>query len=785
MFRIIFAVFVFSQFILAQDGTISGTVTNSAEQKPMQGCNVFISEISNGTITDRNGKFEIKIPYGTYSVKVSFVGFHPFEEKITLSSERKRVNLTVGLLPSPIETGNVNVTASKEQPATISVEVKERDLKRIPNVYHDVLRSVQILPGVTTNSELSSGYNVRGGNFDNNLIYLNGFEIYRPFLLRQGMEENQTLISPELTNQLRFFNGNFPASYGDKMSSALDVNYVLDGLDSLTGSVRFDVTNAGASVKDKIGNVRLAAASRYSYPGLFLDRLQTKGVYSPSFYDFQFISDYTINENENLKVFILYAHNKYDLSPASVTGHLSASFDGSSYSGVEMIYKGDRTYLFSTGLAGVKYSNRLSNKIQLKTAAAFYNTSEKENSSLSWGAYYFEVMNNKRVTTQYIKSGIEDAANSLNLSSIQIMPSVECLLSGHTLNAGFDIRLTGINNSLNELFSETSDSALVYSPLSRQINQSYNPNTYSAFIQDEFSILDNIFVNAGIRTTYCSYNDETLISPRVNILYNMSPKHSFTVSWGYYSQPPYYAELRNKPDVNKNKLLAQKSLQYSAGWEYKFKEKVKFNLEAYYSFLNDLIPYYIEREKIEYLDANNSKGYAFGFDATFQGEITRGLNSWVSYAYLDTKEKKKNSNEAYKRRLTDQNHTVQVFLQDKIKKHPNWQSHARFVWGSGYLYNLFETKTDPATNRKYIQISPDRKAEFLMYFRMDMGLSAAYNFGGKKVTFVAEVLNVFNHLNYAGYNFVNISTGNEMDTIYYLPKVLSRRFFNFGVEITI
>jgi len=146
MFRIFFAVFIFSQFIFAQDGIISGTVTNSAEQKPMQGCNVFIAEISNGTITDRNGKFEIKIPYGTYSVKISFVGFHPFEEKITLSSERKRVNLTVGLLPAPIETGNVNVTANKEQPATISVEVKERDLKRIPNVYHDVLRSVQIIP---------------------------------------------------------------------------------------------------------------------------------------------------------------------------------------------------------------------------------------------------------------------------------------------------------------------------------------------------------------------------------------------------------------------------------------------------------------------------------------------------------------------------------------------------------------------------------------------------------------------------------------------------------------
>ena len=239
------------------------------------------------------------------------------------------------------------------------------------------------------------------------------------------------------------------------------------------------------------------------------------------------------------------------------------------------------------------------------------------------------------------------------------------------------------------------------------------------------------------------------------------------------------------------KLKAQRSIHYAAGWEYKFKEKLKFNLEAYYNNLSRLIPYYIDREKTEYLNSNSDEGYAYGFELTVQGEIVEGLNSWIGYGYLNTKERTKLADGTftdYRPRLTDQNHTIQIFLQDRIKKHPNWQSHFRLLFGSGYLYNNREIVTDPKTGRKYIKVSVDKVYTIPFYFRVDMGLSANFDIGDfKNLVIIAEVLNLFDHNNYGGYRFIQMPlkdlVGNNTVRTIAVPQVLSKRFFNLGLEL--
>jgi hypothetical protein len=209
---------------------------------------------------------------------------------------------------------------------------------------------------------------------------------------------------------------------------------------------------------------------------------------------------------------------------------------------------------------------------------------------------------------------------------------------------------------------------------------------------------------------------------------------------------------------------------------------MRMNLEAYYKDIDDLIPYFIDREKTEYLNKNSNKGFAYGFDLMFQGEVVEGMNSWIGYGYLNTQERNKFTGEPYRRRLTDQSHTLQVFLQDKIRKHPNWQAHTRLLFGSGHLYNLREIVTDSETGKKYLIVSADKVDEFFIYFRIDMGLSANFDIGkSKKLIAVVEVLNIFDHNNYGGYRFVQVP--DDVPRTFAIPQILSKRFFNVSLEL--
>ncbi len=767
---------------------VTGKVINFSDKLPLINANIFVEsltgekQISTGTVSDSSGGFKIVLPYGNYTLTASYVGFITYKDSISLSAEKRSVEIIIELKTTVISSAEVTVTSERKFPSTVIQEIEPKDLERIPTIYSDVLRAVQILPGVTTGSELSSGYNVRGGNFDDNLIYLNGFEIYRPFLLRQGIEENKSLINPDLVEEFRFYNGSFPASYGDKMSSALEVNYRFADTDTSNGIVKADLLGTSLMLRKKFSNLRFEGAVRYAYPGLFLNELQTNGDYKPSFKDVQLFANYSINSMNNLEVLFLYADNKFDLTPRDWTGHFGGFFPGDIRE-LDIFYNGERNYSFITGLTGIKYSYLLNENIQLILSVARYDTEEKESSDL-YSEYYYKENPESNYEGEFLKSALENVNNNLNITSYELNPGLKIKEANHLLDMGVNIRLTNYTNKVNEFFSESSDTLISVFPSNRFIDAKFKLNSYSAFVQDEFRIFETLFVNAGIRTNYYEYNKEFLISPRTSFVYIPSIKHSFTLSWGYYYQPPYYAELRNKDSNTEKKLNAQRSIHYSAGWEYRFKEKLKLNVEAYYKDLDYLIPYYIDREKTEYLDENNNEGFAYGFDVMVQGEIVEGMNSWLGYSYLDTQERTKlvdGTYTAYHRRLPDQTHTLQIFLQDKIRKHPNWQAHTRLLFGSGHLYNLRELVTDPESGKSYLKPSVDKLDEFFLYFRVDMGLSASFDFGNAGALIaIIEVLNVFNHNNYGGYNFVQIPE--DPPITFSVPKILSKRFFNVGVE---
>ena len=756
---------------------LKGTVTDKSTNKLLPGCNIFINSIDKGTITDKNGDYDFYLKPGSYSVRFSYVGYKT--ETLEITIENKVHHLNVALSPSVIENDQVTVTAKREYSTTTVQSLDQAEIKKMPKLYDDVLRTVKILPGVTSNNELSSSYNVRGGNFNENLIYLNGYEIYRPFLLQRGVEENQSLVNPDLTQSIQFYNGTFPATLGDKMSSALEISYNQTNQKSFRGTFRADLLNSGISASGKQGNLSWAAGVRYSYPFLLQDQLQTSGIYRPEFRDVQVLLNYNLSSYSSFEFFGITAFNKYKLLPEEWVGHFKSD-RGGEINALTFKFDGENNYTFNTHLLGLKYKYDPDSTFNITFKTSYYSTREDEFKNQSSDIFYSPDAEQPNFDQEYIKTRFEYSDNYIKMNRLETGMTIQKIYKNHILKAGAQLSLISYSDKIDEVTREEGDQIMFDEPYSKNSLKKHDLNYISAYVEDNIDVLENLHVNAGMRISRYDYNDESLLSPRANIVYKPFDVHTFSFSWGYYYQSPFFYELRNKVP-GEEKLHSQRAIHYVLGWEWQFKEKVKFQAELYYKDLYNLIPFYVEQMKLEYLTNNNSEGYAFGLDALVQGELDPGMQSWIGYSYLDTRERLIGTKD-YKRRILDQTHTIQIYIQDRIDKHPNWQSHLRLLFGSGFLFHHRKTEYSE-NNIPYITIDYDTREEYLFYARADMGLSATFELGNNSsVMVMAEVMNVFNNYNFAGYEWVQVFR--DYPHPIRIPQIYSKRFYNLKVEVS-
>ncbi|MBI2419599.1 MAG: TonB-dependent receptor, partial [Ignavibacteriales bacterium] len=346
----------------------------------------------------------------------------------------------------------------------------------------------------------------------------------------------------------------------------------------------------------------------------------------------------------------------------------------------------------------------------------------------------------------------------------------------HSLTAGVSGKWKKVYDRVNESSLDTGASNLVDNAIFRKDNRIFYPDEFSFFFIDTYKPAINWEFNAGARVTYAKITGEVLLSPRMQATWIVNMSNKLFAGWGYYYQPPYYLENR----LNKVPLKSQLAVHYSLGWENKFKPNVSFRLEGYYKALDKLIPYYTEGQKIIYTGTNSNEGYAYGVDAMFQGEIVEGIQSWLGYGYLSTQERPK-SGGSYQRRLTDQTHSLLFFLQDRIKKHRNWQVHTRLQVGTGQLYYNRSIAYDEPSKKYLMSVDMNSPGEHFLYMRADMGCSVEYEvYKKQKLHITAEVLNVFNTYNYAGFQFVQVFI--NIPRPVRIPEVLSSRFFNVQLE---
>ncbi len=775
-----FIVAIISFQALAQDrsASIVGHVDDAKTNSPLAGVNVFVLGTSYGTTTDSLGNFSMKIDPGNYRIRFSSVGYEPVSRDFDAVAGAKIYYTNISLMPTAYVANEVTINADRYLASPSIHTIDEKSLQYIPNLFSDVTRSVTILPGVTSDNELTSAYNVRGQNFDANLIYLDGYEIYRPYLVQQGIEENQSTINGNMAAGLQFYDGAFPVEYGDKMSSVLVVDYKKTQDTVLGGEVNADLLNLGVTLHERIGGLNWVTGFRYAYPSSFTGVLQTKGTYIPRYTDFQLLASYALPDDIKMELLFITAKNTFDMTPQDWTGDFAVgAWDA--FRRIVLRFAGADNYRYDSDLLGLRMTAPLDPNSKLSASLAYYYDKESYNENLSYDIYYSPDAYNPQDNVSYLGTGYEYADNSLKMNRIEFKTGFDSDYGTHDTKAGIGLRTSLMDNSLDEstyYVPPTSASYLANS------NQQFTFNSISAYIAEDIVLNPEFTVNFGLRALKYYFNSEFLVSPRASASFVPDSINSLSLGWGYYYQPPYFYETRDKSWDTARTLLSQRAIQYALRYEHKFKKNADLLAEVYFKNLSRLIPYYYTNQlELSYGDTNNYDGYAYGLNLQYHGELSEGLETWIGYDYLNAQERK--AGMPFQRSLLDQTHTIRIFLQDAMPGLHNSQAHVRLLFGTGYLYHPLVSVPGPGGSS---QVVPDYNEvdQYPFYYRIDMGLTYKFAFDRRRnVTLTVEVLNVFDKNNIVSYSWYIIAP--EFDQPMRVPNLLSARFFNVGVRVDI
>ncbi|MCL5267494.1 MAG: TonB-dependent receptor [Bacteroidetes bacterium] len=756
---------------------IKGCVTDSETNSPIRGVNVSVLSISCNTTTDSLGGFSLSLNPGKYEICFTHVGYASQSKQITVTPKVSSYSLNISLKPSEYVTNEVIISAERIQGSPSLHVIKENDLKNIPNVYSDIVRSVTILPGVTSDNELTSAYNVRGQNFDANLIYLNGYEIYRPYLVQQGIEENQSAINENMVEDLRFYNGAFPADYGDKMSSVLVVNYKKTQDSILGGEISADLLNLGVTMHDKFGGLKLIAGFRFAYPSSFTSVLQTKGTYIPSYTDFQLLGSYTSPESLEVELLFMTARNTFNLIPQDWTGDFAIN-QWWLFRRIALKFEGSDNYRYDSNLLGLRFTAPLDLNSNFSASLAYYSDREFYNKNLSHGIYYSPDAYYPQYNVSDLGTGYDFSINSLKMDRLEFKTDFESDYGTHDTRIGIALKTYLMDNSLNESTYYVPAIGAAYFTSQKQ---QFRFNSISAYVAEDLIPIPEFTFNFGLRTSKYYFNRELLFSPRASVSFELDSVNSLSFGWGYYYQPPCFYETRDKNSSVARSLLSQRVVHYVLKYESRIKSNTDLSAEVYYKSLSRLLPYYYTNQmELTYSDTNNYEGYAYGFDLQYHGELSEGLDTWIGYGYLVARDRKAGSGSPYQRSLLDQTHTIRIFLQDEMPVLRKSEAHVRVLFGTGYLYHPL-VNISGTTDSYQIVPDYDNVDQFPFYYRVDMGLTYKFALDRKRnVTLIAEVLNVFNKNNIVSYSWYIIPGFQQPMRV---PNLLSARFFNVGTRI--
>ena len=770
-----------------------------ADNQPVELALVRIAGTTTGTTTNLEGKYELKINSAD-SVVVVFSCLGYKNEEHVLKNPKGEVKLNVQLQKKSINLDEVVVTEFQKQQGTMQ-KIKASDMQLMPNTSGGIEGMLATFAGVNSNNELSSQYSVRGGNFDENIVYINGIEIYRPLLVRSGQQEGMSVINPDLVSSISFSSGGFSAEYGDKMSSVLDIQYKRP--EALEVSLSGSFLGATASVGHSTGKFTQLHGARYHTNSTLLSSLDVKGEYNPSYFDYQTYMTYKFNDKFEVALLGNIAVNNYQFTPFERSTSFGTAYDTKSFT---VYFDGMERDVFETyfGSLSANYRPAKDNEISLQFST--FSSNEFVSYDIS-GQYWLDELANSDNTSENAPAkgdlGVgtyhEHARNRLKASVVSVSLKGAHRIVGNDIRWGVTYNREQIYDYLREW--EMRDSVGYTLPyVGDDIHMIYNivsenrlsSNRLSAYLQDTYRLRTDFGLfnfNAGVRLSYWDFNNECIVSPRASVTFIPEKNSNFTfrVAGGVYYQAPFYKEFRDTVSQGNNNFIvhlndrikSQQSIQIVAGGDYTFRafnRPFKVSLEAYYKKLNDLIPYEANNVKLWYSAKNESEGYAAGLDMKLYGEFVPGTDSWFSFSLMRTEEK---INGIWVPRPTDQRYSVGIFFQDYVPKLPMFKISLKGIISDGLTFG------SPMKGRA------EGYYRAPAYKRVDLGLTyiliggeeqwSKYGFWRniKSATIGVDVFNLFDFANVNSYTWVT-----DVNNVQYaVPNYLTRRQLNVRLAV--
>lgn len=697
--------------------SISGTVISN--QKAIEGVNVSIFGSSSGTVTQKNGTYNVAVSANRKQIiTFSYIGYKTQKIELPMLKKGQNYTLNIELTPIHINIDDVNIEDEQIRKNTFE-KVDAKHITTLPTSNGGVEGIIKTLPGVSSSNELSSQYNVRGGNFDENLVYVNGIEVYRPFLIRSGQQEGLSFINSDLVNSIKFSAGGFAAQYGDKMSSVLDITYKKPT--EFGGSATMSLLGANIHLKgiDQSKRFSYLIGARKKSTKYILNSLDTDGEYNPNFADIQTYMNYDLSDKWSISYLGNYSKNTYHQIPQNRTtrfGTISVPLE------VRIFFEGQEIDEYETFFNAINTTWQPNEKTNLTFTGSTFKTYESETFDILGQYWLYELDNdlgsdnfgeatfNRGVGTHlnHARNYLQANVHSLQHTGLYTKNNLEFrwgiktqsekirdILSEWTLidSAGFSLPhpVDYVAEELQEPESFDLENIL-------KAEATLNSYRHTAFIQFQ-ETLDRVTINAGTRGSYWDLNEEFLISPRASISYRPLWDRDviFRASSGVYYQSPFYRELRDLEGFLHKDVKAQKSIHFIIGSDYIFKiwqRPFKLVTELYYKELDKLIPYEIENVRIRYYAENSASGYAKGVDIRLNGEFVKGMESWASLSIMKTAADIDNDfytdengsiqQIGYYARPADQRVNFSLFFQDYLPKIPHFKMHLNLVYGSGF-----------------------------------------------------------------------------------------------------
>ena len=773
----------------AQEFTLTGRVVDSHDS-PIELASVSCLSQGKATMTDLKGHFSISLRSAdSVAVKFSMIGY----KSKTRILRRPRGKQTLRITLLPMDALNEVVVTEKRRQTTATEQLDIKNLKDNPSASGNAVEElIQQQAGVSSHNELSSQYNVRGGSFDENSVYINNVEIYRPLLIRSGQQEGLSIINPDMVESIGFSSGGFEAKYGDKMSSALDITYRRPTRSELSASLSL----LGGTAFAAVGNKRLSMshAVRYKTNRYLLGSLETKGEYRPNYLDYQTFISYRPDSLWTIDFLGNISENHYNFLPTDRETSFGTMEDVKSF---KVYFDGQEKDVFRTFFGSLAVSRLLGSKRQTKIsllASAFY-SKEQERYDIQ-GQYWLD----DTQTSENLGVGtyMEHARNYLTSKVASVKLMVNHKSRKHDIEGALTMKFEDIKEKASEYeMRDSSGYSIPHNPdrldLIYTLRSSNHINTtrLEGYLQETYRFASHgerqsfFTLNYGLRFSHWSFSGETTVSPRVSIA--MVPAFNsdvtFRFSTGLYYQAPFFKELRDTVTTDgvtravlNNKIKSQQSIHFVGAFDYRFKMKdrpYKFSAEAYYKLMHNLIPYNVNNVKITYYGGNQCDGYAAGLDLKLYGEFVPGTDSWVTFSLMSTKQK---MNGKWVPMPTDQRYAVNVHFTDYFPGTEKWKMTLRLAIADGLPFGAPHSGLEHQDFRAPAYKRADIGMSYCLYERGSHGSSKS---AIKNAWIGIDCLNLFGINNVNSYYWVTDVTNQQ----YAVPNYLTGRQINVKLSL--